>query len=250
MKSERFARNGSWYASAAFTAHQLPCDSCPGRSLGICRSLGDDQLAQLVSTGTSRRWKKREILYRPDEPVFTIFKIVRGVAIESRTLDDGRRQIVGIRRAGDLCGYPHKKGLHLYTAEALTDVEACGLERRRFESFFARHPDHTSTLSEDVTAKLWRATENMTVLGQLKSIERVAHFLVEMHEVHGGRQSGRHSLTLHLTRAEIADYLGLTLETVSRSFSKLRDLHVIGLMEGDEVAILNEDRLMGIAKLA
>jgi CRP-like cAMP-binding protein len=112
------------------------------------------------------------------------------------------------------------------------------------------HRDLASALSDGVTEKLWRATENMTVLGQLKSTERVAHFLVEMHEVHGASHSGRLSLTLHLTRAEIADYLGLTLETVSRSFSKLRDLHVIALMEGDEVAILNEDRLTGIAKLS
>ena len=90
----------------------------------------------------------------------------------------------------------------------------------------------------------------MTVMGQLKSTERVAHFLVEIFELYERHPVGPHPLMLHFTRQEIADYLGLTLETVSRSFSKLRDLHVIALVGGDSVAILDEQRLSDIAKVS
>ena len=78
----------------------------------------------------------------------------------------------------------------------------------------------------------------------------MAHFLVEIHELYAARHIGTTPLTLHLTRQEIADYLGLTLETVSRSFSKLRDMHVIALVGSDAVAILDEGRLAALAKMS
>ena len=190
------------------------------------------------------------MMYRADDDANMYYKITKGFVAESRSLDDGRRQIVGIRMVGDLCGYPDHNGSHQFSAEALTEVEACALERHKFEAFISQHSDLAHALAEDVTEKLRRATQNMTVIGQLKSTERVAHFLVEMDERYTARQVGRHPLVLHLTRQEIADYLGLTLETVSRSFTKLKDMHVIALVGNDSVAILNERRLSDIAKLS
>jgi CRP/FNR family transcriptional regulator len=78
----------------------------------------------------------------------------------------------------------------------------------------------------------------------------VAHFLIEIFELYTTSHITAQPLALHLTRQEIADYLGLTLETVSRSFSKLRDLEVIALVGVDSVAILNEKRLTDIAKVS
>jgi CRP/FNR family transcriptional regulator len=231
-------------------AGKLLCDSCPGRSLGICRPLDDQRLVQLLSLGGRRRWAKREVMYRTDEPVRAFYKITKGVVIESRTLDDGRRQIVGIRTVGDLCGYPAHNGRYLFSGEPLTDVEACAFDGEKLGALIARHVDLACAVAEDVSDKLKRATENMTVIGQLKSTERVAHFLVEIYELYASLDVGTQPLSLHLTRHEIADYLGLTLETVSRSFSKLRDLQVIALVGGDAVVILNEDRLSEIAKVS
>ena len=178
------------------------------------------------------------------------YKITRGIVIESRTLDDGRRQIVGIRTIGDLCGYPEHNGRYLFTAEAQTEVEACAFDRTRFQAFVARNNDVACALAEDTSERLKRASENMTVIGQLKSTERVAHFLIEIFDLYSKHHIGVQPLTLHLTRHEIADYLGLTLETVSRSFSKLRDLELIALVGADSVAILDERKLSDIAKVS
>jgi CRP-like cAMP-binding protein len=125
-------------------------------------------------------------------------------------------------RSATCAAYPVHLGTHLFSAEALTEVEACAFERNKLEAFVARHIDLADARAEEVSDRFKRATENLTVIGQLKSTERVAHFLIEMDELTVARQVGTHPLVLHLTRQEIADYLGLTLETVSRSFSNSR----------------------------
>jgi len=252
VKNERIQPTDIWRLSSARVSPpgRLLCDSCPGRALGICRPLDDQRLKQLLALGGRRRWAKRELMYRADEPARLFFKVIKGVVAESRMLDDGRRQIVGIRTVGDLCGYPEYKGRYLFSGEALTEVEVCAFDAHKFGAFIAHQADLACALAEDISDKLRRATENMTVIGQLKSTERVAHFLVEIYELYAARHIGTQPLTLHLTRQEIADYLGLTLETVSRSFSKLKELHVIALVGGDAVAILDEHRLASLAKVA
>jgi CRP/FNR family transcriptional regulator len=203
----------------------------------------------LLALGGRRQWAKREIMYRAGEPVRGFYKIIKGIVAESRTLDDGRRQIIGIRTVGDLCGYPAHKGRYLFSGEPLTAVEVCAFDGHRFGAFMSSHVDLACALVEDISDKLKRATENMMVIGQLRSTERVAHFLVEISELYTSRHIDTQPLTLHLTRHEIADYLGLTLETVSRSFSKLRDMRVIALVGGDAVAILDEHRLSTLANV-
>lgn len=188
-------------------------------------------------------------MYRAGESAHMVYKITKGIVAESRSLDDGRRQIIGIRTVGDLCGYPRHRGSFQFSGEALTEVEACAFDGEKFTAFTGRNIDLACALAEDVSDRLKRATENLTVIGQLKSVERVAHFLVEIQELYASRHVCTHPLTLHLTRQEIADYLGLTLETVSRSFSRLRDQRVIALVGGDAVAILDEARLAHIAKV-
>jgi CRP-like cAMP-binding protein len=96
--------------------------------------------------------------------------------------------------------------------------------------------------------KLERASENLTVMGQLKSTERVAHFLVEIGELRAMNHIDTDPFKLHLTRQEIGDYLGLTLETVSRSFTKLRQLRILALVGTDAVAVLDQKRLRALAQ--
>ena len=89
----------------------------------------------------------------------------------------------------------------------------------------------------------------MLVLGQLRSTERVAHFLAEIDPLYRQRHVSSRPLSLNMSRAEIAAYLGLTIETVSRSIGKLKDRGVISLMESDEVVILDDEKLRQIAKV-
>ena len=230
-------------------ARKLPCTLCLGRSIGICEPLDDQRLAYLLSLGTARRWKSGESMFQAGEPMGHFYKVTRGIVLVFRSLDDGRRQIVGLHSIGDLCGYLEKNGTYNFSGEALTDVEACSFDRRRFDAFVTRNPDLASALADDMSDKLKRAAENMAVLGQLKSQERVAYFLLQLADVYSRKMGVTQPLQLHLTREQIADHLGLRLETVSRAFSLLKSRGVIALVGADAVAILDRPRLAAFARL-
>ena len=227
----------------------LPCDRCVGRSFNLCKPLDGPRLKVMLGLGGIRRWKKREMLFRAGEPIGAFFKIRSGVVAVSRTLDDGRRQIVAVRVPGDCVGYLDVDGCYVFEGEALTDVEACAFDRRRFDAFAAQHPDLAAALAEALSAALRQSGEDMMVLGQLRSTERVAHFLAEIDTLYTQRYVSARPLSLKMSRGEVADYLGLTIETVSRAIGKLKKRNVIALVGSDEVSVLDNDRLRQIGKV-
>ena len=143
----------------------LPCERCVGRSLNLCKPLDDARLKVMIGLGGIRRWKKREMLFRAGDPMGAFFKIRSGVVAVSRTLDDGRRQIVAVRVAGDCVGYLHVDGRYAFEGEALTEVEACVFNRRRFDAFAAQHPDLAAAVRETLSAALRQSGQAMLVLG-------------------------------------------------------------------------------------
>ncbi|MDB5488003.1 MAG: transcriptional regulator, Crp/Fnr family [Reyranella sp.] len=204
----------------------------------------------MLALGTMRRWTRHEILFRAGDPMSSFFKIRDGVVAVSRTLDDGRRQIVAVRSAGECVGYLDSAGRYAFEGQALTDVEACSFDRRGFDALVATNPALAGALAEALSQALTQSAEAMLVVGKLRSTERVAHFLAEMVLVHRRSSTAGGPLRLHMNRTEIADYLGLTVETVSRSIGKLKKRSVISLLESDEVIVLNDALLGEIGKSA
>jgi CRP/FNR family transcriptional regulator, anaerobic regulatory protein len=202
-----------------------------------------------LSLGPRRRWNKGEFMFQAGDPMGYFYKVTKGIVLVFRGLEDGRRQIVGVHSIGDLCGFLEKDGTYNFSGVALTDVEACSFDRRRFDGFVARNPDLGSALANDMSNKLKRAAEHMAVLGQLKSTERVAYFLLQVAEVYSRKMAQSEHLQLHLTREQIADHLGLRLETVSRSFTLLKNNRLIALVGTDAIAILDRRRLAEFARL-
>jgi CRP/FNR family transcriptional regulator, anaerobic regulatory protein len=229
---------------------QLPCHRCIGRSLNLCEPLDDSRLAQLLALGGSRRWKKRETLFRAGDPMGSFFKITKGVVAVSRTLEDGRRQIVAIRAPGDCVGYLMEDGRYAFDGEALTDVQACAFDRRRFDAFATRHPDLAAATAEALSRALMQTGQAMLVLGQLKSTERVAHFLAEINTLYRKGILSPEPLSLFMSRSEIAAYLGLRIETVSRAIGKLKKRRVIRLVESYGILVLDHNSLRAIGKSA
>jgi len=230
------------------TPAQAPCESCIVRSMNLCGSLDDIHLAQLVALGGQRQWSKGEVLFREGDPMGSFFKITRGIVAISRTLDDGRRQVVALRAPGDCAGYLQTAGNYTFQGEALTDVNACAFDRRRFDAFVLLHPALATALAEALSSALKQTGHNMLVIGKLLAIERVANFLCEIAVLYGGRQMSMIPLTLYIKRGEIGDYLGLALESVSRAFGQLRQRGVIALTSDNSVVILDEATLATIGK--
>lgn len=228
----------------------LPCDTCIGRTLNLCRPLDDARLKHLLSLGGVRHWKKNDTLFRAGDPIGSFFKIRKGVVAVFHMLDDGRRQITALRAPGDCVGYLDKNGSYAFEGVALTDVEACAFDRRKFDAFVAQHSDLAAALAEALSSALKQVGFLTLVLGRLRSTERVAHFLAEISTLYTERHvSLAQPLTLHMGRQEIADYLGLTIETVSRSIGKLKSRNIIALIESGEVVILDFEKLRQAGKV-
>lgn len=224
------------------------CTGCIGRSLNICRPLDDRQLPDLVALGGRRHWRKRDILFRAGDPILNFFKITKGAVAVSRFLDDGRRQIVAIRIAGDCVGYLHTDGRYSFEGHALTDVEACTFNRRRFDVLANQYPTLAAATTKALVNALTQSAQATVAIGQLRSTERVAYFLAEIHTLYESRFGDMDSIYLEMSRGEIADYLGLTIETVSRSLSKLKKRSLITFAESNEIQIIDKEALREVGK--
>jgi CRP/FNR family transcriptional regulator len=211
--------------------------------MNLCGALDHIRLTQFISLGGQKQWGKGAVMFREGDPMGSFFKITHGVAAVSRMLDDGRRQIVALRAPGDCLGYLRVGDNYAFQGEALTDVEACAFDRCKFDAFVQLHSDLAGALAETLSAALEQTGRNMLVIGKLWAIERLANFLCEISTLYGTRRISATPLTLHIKRSEIADYLGLTLETVSRAFGKLKKRGIIALIGSDVVTILDRERL-------
>lgn len=180
-----------------------------------------------------------------------IASVTNGVVKMTKSLSDGREQIVGLAFAADLVGRPfaHDTAVRV---EAATDVTLCSFDRPQFERLLSQHPDIESALLKAKLNELDAAKEWMLLLGRKSAQERVATFL-SMLATRLADEGRRHAtagtqvvIELPLSRKEIASYLGLTLETVSREFSKLKKAGIIEVSGVHTISIPDVDRLQAM----
>jgi CRP/FNR family transcriptional regulator len=191
-------------------------------------------LRDLFARQASETHLAGEALFWEGDPAGQVFEIVGGLVRIFRVLPDGRRAIMGFIYPGDVLGVSHHS-LHAYTAEAVTDVKVRRFPRSRF---FAS-VDDSETLRPQLFALLCdemsAAQEQMLLLGRKSAEERVISFLLAVN-----RKSGvGHRIELSMSRLDIADCLGLTIETVSRTMTSLARRGLIGL-EGRHEVILRK----------
>lgn len=229
-------------ASDARRARPLPCLDCPVKAYNVCKPLEYERQKQLFELGVQQSWKRRQFLYRAGDPATTLFKITSGIVAVSRPFADGRRQILGFFLAGEICGFIVKDGKYAFDGEAITEVGTCSLNRRRFDAFAAQHRDVADEIRTALTEKLRQTSEHMAAIGQLSSAESVADFLCRLGSAYSEHAFQTRPLLLPMTRHDIAEYLGLRLETVSRAFSKLKKRGILDLDE-DKILIHDPARL-------
>ncbi len=175
-----------------------------------------------------------------------VFQVAEGCLRLYRILPDGRRAIMGFRFAGELLGVSCQ-GTYLYTAEAVTPVRLRRLSRARLQAVGAGADQLQALLLTKIFEEMSAAQQHIIVLGQLGAEERVANFLVSAARRTGADQRKPVAIELPMTRLDIADYLGLTLETVCRVISKLKRDGLVAL-EGRHRVILR--RMSELQELA
>ena len=218
--------------------HQAVCAHCSGPELDL---LSDIKAYREVRAGGS--------IVGAGERTNFLGSVVEGVAAMSRLLADGRRQVVGLLLPGDFIGRPFSP-VAPFDLTAITPVRLCTFSRPRFEELVRQMPALEHRLLEMTLDELDSAREWMVLLGRKSAQERVTSFLMRFVPNRGvigcgGPQAGGDEkvVVLRMTRQEIADYLGLTIETVSRVLSDLKRRGIISIEKNDRIRLADVCRV-------
>lgn len=225
---------------------EMPCDDCTVRELAICSSLDHGELEQLRTIATTAEFEPGATLQQEGDAVESVSNVMSGTLKLYKLLPDGRRQITGFLVPGDFLGLPMGPAVP-YAVEAVTKTKLCRFSRRRLVELMGRIPALERRLLDVANEELGHAQDQMLLLGRKTARERLASFLLDAAakaKRHGG--SGE-VIDLPMSRADIADFLGLTTETVSRSFTQLKKDKLIELPDPSTVRIANRPGLSAIA---
>jgi CRP/FNR family transcriptional regulator, anaerobic regulatory protein len=227
-----------------------PCDTCAARSHSFCGILTKDEISHLNSMSRRKRIRAGEVIVDEERQTGYVANITSGVVKLTKTLVDGRQLIVGLQFSGDFLGQP-LGGESGFRAEAATEVELCMFTMARFERLMCEFPGIEHRLFQQTLNALDAARAWMVVLGRKTATEKVASFLdLLASRISNTPCSGSPSVRfeLPLTRAEIADCLGLTIETVSRAITRLKVMGLIVLVSNRTIVVPSKRALRAVSE--
>jgi CRP/FNR family transcriptional regulator len=234
------------HTEAKLTRITLPslhsCARCALRPLNVCAAIKTAELWELERLAQSQTWQPKAKLFSQDDVANFVYNITAGVVRLSILLPDGRRQIIGFALPGDFLGLALSDH-HGFCADVVETVTACRYARRAFSDFLDEKPRLLRRLHEFATHELSLAHEQMIILGRRNARERLASFLIGLRD-RRARILGRTSahIAIPMSRQDIADFLGLTIETVSRMMNRLARERLIVIVP-DGVRLLNVTHL-------
>lgn len=214
------------------------CSSCAVRDSALCASMSDSELTSLSAIGRRRTLQAGQVISWAGDASIFCANIVSGALKVTATLSDGREQIVGLLFPADFVGQLFTDETTL-TVTAIVDTDLCGYARGSFEAVLGDHPKMERMLLRRTMASLNEARERMLSLGRRSAQERVAGFILDLANRAGARSAdGLLHVSIPVSRSEMADYLGLTIETVSRQLTRLRTNDVIAFANGERVCTI------------
>jgi len=223
------------------------CTECAARVLSFCSAVGDDDVDRLAAITTSVTAQAHQRFVAEGDPAEHLFNVTAGMVKVYKLMPDGRQQITGFLFPGDFLGLSANER-YAYSAESVTLVTYCRFPRRKLEQLLMDFPAVERRLLGIASNELAAAQDQMPLLGRKTALEKVASLLVMLS--HRRERAGfpANPVRLPMSRADIADYLGLTVETVSRVMTQLRKSGAIQLPTADEARIANRERLEEMAE--
>jgi CRP/FNR family transcriptional regulator len=223
------------------------CERCGSRVSGLCQPLDSAALDEITSEAAHFVLPAHSAVFREGDPAGRVFTLVDGFAKLSRLLPDGKQQVVGFRFAGDVIGYTTLKN-YPFDAELLTEARICRLDRAQLDGLLRRYPQLERRMLDLCVQELTATQEQLVTVGRRSAEARVAAFLISLVEASRRRGQPRQVLEMPMTRADIADFLGLTLETVSRSLTAFRKRGWIREPVHHRVELLNVPAITALAE--
>ena len=215
------------FAAPAFPAETMRNEVAPS-----------DQVDPLEGMGARIAYTRNAEIYGEDEPADFVYRVVSGAVRTSKLLSDGRRQISAFHTAGELFGL-EAGSVHRFAAEAVVDSTVQVIRRSTVLAMASRDAALGGQLWASTARDLDRANEHMLLLGRKSAIEKLAAFLLDMSK----RGPDGDVVELPMSRYDIADYLGLTIETVSRTLTQLEKNAAIELPSSRRIVLRNAGAL-------
>lgn len=221
------------------------CADCAVRRFSVCAALDWAELRELEHLGRQVHFTSCETVFAQEEITTSLYNLLEGVMRLYKLLPDGRRQIVGFALPGDFLGMVISTR-HGFSADAIGPVAVCRFPKTSFARFIEDKPHLLRRINELAVRELSQAQDHMVLLGRRSAEEKIATFLVGWRDRLVQLGGTSKTVPLPMSRQDIADYLGLTIETVSRTLTKLERDGVIEIMPGG-VCLLDPARAEALA---
>jgi CRP/FNR family transcriptional regulator, anaerobic regulatory protein len=224
---------------------ETDCAGCKVRAVSICAALDASELGSLEALAEVVHYDEKQTILLQGDEADAVYNVTQGTVRLYKLLPDGRRQIVGFLLPGDFMGLALSDH-YAFSADAVEAVAACRFARSAFSSLVDEKPHLLRRLHEAAAHELSLAQDHMVLLGRRTADEKVATFLIALRERWRRLGGSLVTIPLPMTRLDIADYLGLTLETVSRTISKFARSKML-LVVPDGVRLLDPTRIEALA---
>ncbi|MEY2592657.1 MAG: hypothetical protein RI972_346 [Pseudomonadota bacterium] len=227
------------------------CSACNLRELCLPVGLSSPDLERLDSLVAQRRQLARgEDLFRAGDRFTSVYAVRTGFFKTGLTLEDGREQVTGFQMTGELLGLDGiSTDAHTVTATALEDSQVCIIPFDQLEELSRDFTELQRQFHKIMSREIVRDHGVMLLLGSMKAEERLAAFLVNLTQRLHSRGYSSSEVVLRMTREEIGSYLGLKLETVSRTFSRFQDEGLLDVKQR-QIRILDQARLKDLVGAA
>ncbi len=229
-----------------FAEKSRACSYCELRSKGFCSRLSENHKALLAEVSRLVTLESHKTLFRQGEEADNVYVVRSGMLRLYQRMLDGRRQVIGFAKAGDLLLFPFSER-NDYSADALDSVYLCQFRRQDFLGLLQREPELLSAVAVITHDELTRARYQIALLSQRKAEPKMAQFLLALFESCARPDSNPMAIPVRVPQADIADYLGMTVETVNRTMARLvRDAIISVAKHG--LDLLDAKRLREIAE--
>jgi CRP/FNR family transcriptional regulator, anaerobic regulatory protein len=222
------------------------CDHCAVKQFSICAKLNSDEQKRLTAIMNTVEVDASRAIFDETGPADYVYNVTVGAVKIYKLLPDGRRQVTGFLFPGDFLGLTHNK-TYAYSAEALIPTKLCRFARPKLEALLDEVPKLEQRLLGMASHELAAAQDQMVLLGRKSARERVVSFLLLLSNEAMRRGQPGNPVVLPMNRHDIADYLGLTIETVSRTLTQLKTQRLIELLDEKRVRLANPETLRAIA---
>ncbi|MEQ8332458.1 cyclic nucleotide-binding domain-containing protein [Nisaea sp.] len=224
-----------------------PCDDCTIRDLAICGALRADEVRRLTAILSSVELAAGEPIVNEGDPADFVYTLTAGTIRLYKLLADGRRSVTGFLFPGDFLGVSHRD-TYGFSAEAITPATLCQFPRTKLEALLQEIPTLEHRLFARASEEMSLMQEQIVLLGRKTAAERVASFFRGLAARQVKRYLPANPVSVPMTRTDIADYLGLTTETVSRTITQLKNRKLISIEPGSRIRIEDEDLLDELAE--